>query len=307
MPLADPSDLDTHVDGDGDDAVAGPPLPLGRRVRLQGRGTTFVREVPGPPGAPTALLLHGWLASGGLNWFQAFEPLGEHYRVVALDHRGHGRGIRSRRRFRLADCADDAAALLEELGTGPVIAVGYSLGGPVAQLLWRRHPHLVSGLVLAATSHHLMPGMREQMLFSSFMAAAAGSTRVGQMALRLPTRSVRMWLPGRRGVRPETMREWARAEMRRHDARQILEAGVAMSNYRARWVDQIDVPTTVVVTTQDRAVNPYAQLRMALKIPGATIQRIDDGHVTCARPGFGAAMVAAVDSVAERLVPRPIS
>src|SRR5690349_23831945 len=49
-------------------------------------------------------------------------------------------------RVRLADCADDAAALLETLGTGPVIAVGYSLGGPVAQLLWKRHPDLVSGL-----------------------------------------------------------------------------------------------------------------------------------------------------------------
>ena len=75
------------------------------------------------------------------------------------------------------------------------------------------------------------------------------------------------------------MRAWARAEMRRHDARHILEAGVAMSNYHARWVDQIDVPTAVLVTTQDRAVNPFAQFRMALRIPGAAIHRIDDGHV----------------------------
>ena len=32
-----------------------PPVPLGRRVELPQRGTTFVREVPGPPGAPTLL------------------------------------------------------------------------------------------------------------------------------------------------------------------------------------------------------------------------------------------------------------
>ena len=86
-------------------------LPVGRRISLPGRGTTFVREVAGPEGAPTVLLLHGWLASGGLNWFPAFEPLGRHYRVLAIDHRGHGRGIRSHRRFTLAACADDAAAL----------------------------------------------------------------------------------------------------------------------------------------------------------------------------------------------------
>ena len=34
-------------------------MPAGRQVRLPGRGTTFVRDVPGPPGAPTVILLHG--------------------------------------------------------------------------------------------------------------------------------------------------------------------------------------------------------------------------------------------------------
>ena len=96
-----------------DSALAEPPLPLGERIELPGRGTTFVRHVEGPPGAPTVLLLHGWIASGGLNWFNAFGPLSERFSVVAPDLRGHGRGLRTRRRFRLADCADDVAATLE--------------------------------------------------------------------------------------------------------------------------------------------------------------------------------------------------
>ena len=77
-----------------------------------------MREVAGPPGAPDLVLLHGLLAVGGLNWFQVFEPLGQHFRVIAPDLRGHGRGLRSRKRFRLADCADDVAALLDELERG---------------------------------------------------------------------------------------------------------------------------------------------------------------------------------------------
>ena len=99
--------------------VPEPPLPRGERIELDGRGTTFARVIDGPPGAPTVVLLHGWIASGGLNWFTAFGPLSQRYRVIAPDMRGHGRGIRSRRRFRLADCADDVAALLDHLGAEP--------------------------------------------------------------------------------------------------------------------------------------------------------------------------------------------
>ena len=282
--------------------VGGPPLPIGRRVELHGRGTTFVREVTGPEGAPTVLLLHGWLASAGLNWFTTYDVLGRRFSVVAPDLRGHGRGLRTRRRFTLADCADDVAALLDELGTGPVIGVGYSLGGPVAQLLWRRRPDLVDGLVLCATSHYLMPGMREQMLFGTFMLAAAGSTRLGMLAAQIPAGQLRRLVRAPAEItRPSNMRDWARAEMRRHDYRHIMEAGVAMSNYRARWIDEVDVPTAVVITTKDRAVNPIAQARMAFKIPGASIHRIDDGHIVCAKQSFGPALAAAVSDVASRV------
>jgi pimeloyl-ACP methyl ester carboxylesterase len=48
--------------------IFGPRLPFGRRIELPDRGTTFVRRLAGPPGAPTVLLLHGWVASAGLNW-----------------------------------------------------------------------------------------------------------------------------------------------------------------------------------------------------------------------------------------------
>src|SRR4051794_41166201 len=111
-------------------------IPGGRPVVLPGRGTTFVREAMGPPGAPTLILLHGLGATAALNWFPVFELLSEHFHVVALDHRGHGRGIRPTRRFRLADCADDVVALADQLGIDTFIPVGYSMGGPIAQLIW---------------------------------------------------------------------------------------------------------------------------------------------------------------------------
>lgn len=282
--------------------VAGPPLPLGERVELDGRGTSFVRIIPGPADAPTVVLIHGWLASGGLNWFQAFDALRDRYTVVAPDLRGHGRGIRSLRRFRLADCADDLAALIDHVDCGPVIAVGYSMGGPVAQLLWRRHPDLVAGLVFVATSSSFVPGMRERFIFTTAMAAAAGGTRLGQQVTRLPVRAIQERIPTDRPGRPPTMGRWAAAEMRRHSPLAILEAGQAVGNYNARrWVGRIDVPTACLITTRDLAIRPHEQARLALAIRGATIHRLDDGHTACARAGFGEPLVAAIDDVATRL------
>jgi pimeloyl-ACP methyl ester carboxylesterase len=247
------------------------------------------------------LLLHGWIASAGLNWFQVFAPLSEHFHVIAPDLRGHGRGLRSRRRFRLADNADDVAALLDELDVGPVIAVGYSMGGPVAQLLWKRHRERVAGLVLCATASGIVPGFRERMIFTTFMTAAAGTTRVGQRLADVPLSPVRRLAVRGGGRRPVDLRTWARAEMGRHDWRAVMEAGVAVGNFSSRrWISDIDVPTAVVVTTRDRAMPPFEQYRMALSIKGATIHRHDAGHVACARRAFAPALVAACLDVADR-------
>lgn len=281
-------------------SIPGPALPLGRRLKLPGRGTTFIREIEGPPQAPTVLLLHGLVASGGLNWFQAFGPLSRRFRVIAPDLRGHGRGVRSRRRFRLADCADDMAVLLDELGTGPVIAVGYSMGGPVAQLLWKRHPGHVAGLVLCATSDHFVPGTRERLVFVTAMTAVAGSTRMGQAVARVPIGMVSRRVPAAIRTRPDTMRAWASAEMRRHDWRMIAEAAHAIGTYDARsWIGDIDVPTAVIVTTEDRAVPPADQMRLADAIPDARVHRIEDGHTACAHARFARPLVSAILYVAE--------
>src|SRR3954449_4403074 len=102
------------------------PLPSGCVVHVPGRGEMFLRDTGGD--GPPVLLLHGWMFSADLNWYRSYATLAEAgYRVLAVDHRGHGRGIRSPEPFSLRDCADDAAALLAHLQIPPALAVGYSL------------------------------------------------------------------------------------------------------------------------------------------------------------------------------------
>lgn len=254
-----------------------PRLPPGRPLELPGRGTTFVRELPGPAGAATVVLLHGWTVNADLNWFTAYRRLGERFRVVAIDHRGHGQGIRSRRRFRLADCADDVAAVCSVLGVETCIPVGYSMGGPVAMLTWHRHRQLVDGLVLCATSPYFR-GTDQERQMSALLPIVAG-------AGRMTPRPVRQAIAGRiLGARTDgsPFGEWARAQIAQADPVAIVEAGASLGRFDAMgWLHEVDVPTVVVRTSHDRAVPPDRQAELAATIPGARTIHVDADHAAC--------------------------
>jgi 3-oxoadipate enol-lactonase len=257
-----------------------------------------VREIPAPhPGASTVLLLHGWTATADLNWFAVYETLGRHHRVIALDHRGHGRGIRTRKPFRLADCADDAAALMNELGIESVIPVGYSMGGPVALLMWKRHRELVDGLVLCATAASFAHSRAERMAF-------LGLTGMSALA-RLTPEATRANITEKVYLRRKAAKwgPWAISQIELHDWRMVLEAGHAIGSFSALdWVGQIDVPTSHVVTLRDPVIPVHRQLDLFAAIPDARASRIDGEHdaIVAHAPRMADLIIDGVRSVTER-------
>jgi pimeloyl-ACP methyl ester carboxylesterase len=248
-------------------------------VHLPGRGTTRVWECAGPREAETLVLIHGVTFTAELNWWGVFAALGRHFRVVAADLRGHGDGIRAGSRFRLEDCADDVAALAGVLGIGRFAVVGYSMGGMIAQLVYRRHAALVSGLVLCSTACDTrgLPGEQLAVLATPAMAAAlqwnpvlhlVGAEVFGTVLLD--------------GVDDPATGRWARAQLSRTTLATAMSAVRAVSEFRSGgWISQVAVPTAVVITNRDRVVPPRHQLKLARAVPGASVHELDAGHGAC--------------------------
>jgi pimeloyl-ACP methyl ester carboxylesterase len=276
-----------------------PPLPPGGLVNVRSRGEVFVRRVDGPPGAIPILLLHGWTSSADLTWWRVYERLGTLGPVIALDHRGHGRGIRSDERFTLEDAADDAAGVLRELGLGPAIVCGYSMGGPISMLLWQRHRDLVAGLVLEATALEWRASPAERWIWRTMalVERVMRSARSKSVVDRLLREVLEECPP------LAEHRGWLQGEFRRGDPGAIADAGRAIGNYDARpFASLVDVPAAVVITTRDRLVRPSKQRDLADAIPNALRFDLHADHDAClvSIDDFADVTVQAVKAVSDQ-------
>jgi pimeloyl-ACP methyl ester carboxylesterase len=225
------------------------------------------------------MLIHGVTFTAELNWGTVFAPLARYFRVIAIDLRGHGDGISAGSRFRLEDCADDIAALAETLGIGSFVAVGYSMGGIVAQLLYRRHASLLSGLVLCATARNVL-GSPAEKLANLGLPAAAAAVRWNPVLHSMSAEILGTALLG--PVDDPVTARWARAQLRRTSLATAISAVQAVCEFSSHtWISQVDVPTAVVVTTRDRIVPVSRQLKLARAIPGASIHEVDADHAVC--------------------------
>jgi pimeloyl-ACP methyl ester carboxylesterase len=283
-----------------------PWVPEGRLVRVEGRGELFARLHRHPdPQAPVVLLLHGWTASVDLQFAMAYPALAERYSFVGIDHRGHGRGGRTPDPFRLEDVADDAAALVRTLELGPVVAVGYSMGGPIALLLARRHPELVRGLVAQATALDWRSTWRDRLLWR--VLPVFGSWLRTKGYRRLLNRAVPWVLGARRrdagGEHPvQPYLPWLLSEMSRNDPFVMVEAGRALSAFDARpWAGDLAVPAGVLITTADRLVWPRQQQSLAAALGAETRMLHADHFATLSHPeDYAALTVELIDGVVQR-------
>src|SRR6478672_1450374 len=251
----------------------GVPVTWPRATLTLPRGASMAyRDSLGFPADAPLMLLHGIGITADLNWGAAYAELCRCFRVVAPDLPGQGRGIRPWPTFTLEKCADHIVTLADSLEIDRFIACGYSMGSLVAQLIWRRHPDRVAGLVLGATSRNFLGSPVERLVGS--LAPAFTVAALANPLLRT-LREDALGIGYLNGVDDES-RSYVRAEMRLTSMSTVTAAMAAVADFTSHtWIGDIDIPVSVLVTERDSVVPHGRQMKLAHAIPHATVITIE--------------------------------
>lgn len=204
----------------------------------------------GPRQADPLLLIHGTAASAAW-WDPVLPALAERHRVIRVDLAGHG-GSPPAPSYDVSRQAGRVAAVLDDLGASPVVAIGHSSGGYVATALAELRPGLVSAIALINTGPSLAAFLPQPALLRVLSAPPLGriawSLRSDAMIRRglgtAFTREVDIPADLVAAVRGMTYGAFRMAPLR-------LSAYLAERALPARLAD-LDVPVLVIFGADDR-------------------------------------------------------
>lgn len=271
-----------------------PPRGRPRAVR-SADGTLLHAEEFGPEDAPTIVLAHGWTCAVEFWAFQA-RDLSERFRVVAYDQRGHARSGRAATGDYSVEAlgADLDAVLRTCVPDGErALVVGHSMGG-MSIVAWAglhagQVAERVAGAVLIDTgTEELVRGTLVLPLAAAIAPRLTG--RIGARAIRTAVPIPRVhralsepivrWIALNPDADPAVVRFTERLVLGTPmDVRAAFGGTVADLSIAAS-VEQLKVPTVVIVGAVDRLTPPSHSRRIAALLPdGELVELPGIGHM----------------------------
>jgi 3-oxoadipate enol-lactonase len=241
---------------------------------LQRDGVKLAYDLRGS--GPLVALAHG-LGLPGRMWLELPEGLeARGFSVVTPDARGTGGSDVPPPPYHMHQLADDLAAVIRAADRGPAIVAGVSMGGMVSQHLALRHPELVVGLVLGATTCGLPHGQPPNLRFAIRVVHS-----LVDRARALPHLRRMMLAPGRFDADPALFDEWDRVQEGMVMPWQgvIGHLTAAARHSTGFSLSRISCPTVSVAGAGDQILPAENARIIARRVPGAELVILPDaGH-----------------------------
>ena len=223
-------------------------------------------EVIGRSSATPVLMIQG-LGADKHGWDMQRFVLAARYRVIALDNRGAGRSDKPFGHYSLEQMADDAIAVLDQVGVEQAHVVGASMGGAISQIVALKYPERVRSLTLACTACRNHPWRRELLTEWATAASEQGMGSMTREAARwvIGPRSFRRLVPAFGWLGPLALGRTSHAFVAQ------VRAILATDETMAERLDEITVPALVMVGNQDILTPRGDSEEIAERLPNAEL------------------------------------
>lgn len=243
--------------------------------RIDVNGTTLHYEDEGPRDAHAVVMSPSMFFDVRMFAAQA-AALSDRFRVVRYDHRGQGQSARdARENLDMDTLAEDAAALIEQLGLAPCTFVGNSMGGFVGLRLAARRPELIASAVLMGTSADAEE-QAEEMDALVDVLAQQGIEPVLDGVLHFMMGDTTLTDPSRADVLHEV------TTLLRSRGPEYADAAWNIA-HRTPVLDEIGAiaaPVLVVAGAEDHTYPPHKSQQIVDAVPSATFELMErTGHV----------------------------
>lgn len=239
------------------------------RAAVNGIQIAYTDEGAGVP----LLFVHGFPLNRG-TWSKQVDAFKASRRVIAPDLRGLGDSEATDGPVSMSHFAEDLYALLQHLGTGPVILVGHSMGGYVALAFAKAFAQTLQGLVLVGTK-----AGADTPEAAAARRATAEKVRDGGTSVVVDAMAPKMLSATNTDA---AMAASVRGFMAPSKPEGVIGAllGMAERPDAGTWLGKIRVPTLVITGTDDTIIPPSESGLLAKAIPGAQLKFIPKaGHL----------------------------
>lgn len=223
---------------------------------------------------PALVLLHGYPLSGAL-FERMRDTLDDSHRVITIDHRGYGNSTTPAPVEEVSTYAEDALAVLGEIGVEQAAIGGMSMGGPIVFEMYRQNPGIFSEMILidtvAAPAGAIEAGI--------WNGAETALTDSGEVSSIVPFLMSKMLTGEARTAEPPVMPDYLKAVI----AQASLDGAIGGAQVLAGRPDStetlksVEVPVLVLVGIEDPVYPVAVSQGMAEMAPQGELAVIDGG------------------------------